>query len=906
MEAETETVPEIRLESETETETETVSLITTESETETETEAVPDITSEAETESEAETTTEIATENETKEAGQQLDYVLGRPLTEEEKAEESALEPDLKSFPEAEVTIPSISDEIEAIGITDYAAAVNEYQNIVYDTVANGKNTPQVQDSVYDPRGTSLVTPVRTQLFNSCWAFTSMAAGEQSLLYQGVRLPGMVNDAASLDLSEAQLLYYFYHTAVDPMGNTAGDATVNTSSSDYLTVGSSTIFSTFAMANWVGAAKESTLRMEELTAESIFDDAMAYNQNEAVLENAYWINFSDTDAVQSVKQMILKYGGAAINLYYNQLYYNQDTKAYYFPLNPHMANNHSVTIVGWDDNYSKDNFNHEEKPSKDGAWIAKNSYGTGWGDQGYFYISYEDSSVNTSNAAINRARAFIFDFASAADYDNNYQYDGTYGAYNCSYPNSNDTRIASGSSVANVFHVSDESGTSTQTLSAVSIALYDTAVNYEIQIYKNPTDSLSPVSGTPMLSTPQTGSTSFVGYYTIPLDEQIELKAGDTFAVVFTLSKESSKPINVFMDATYANGSWISFFNATESGQSYKQVNGTWYDLGNSSMTARIKAFTNDIATTTTSIAFDMAGQSGYTEQNGTHFLEIWNDEDKSIQVKVQPADAKSQELQFTSSNLAVLEVDKNGKLIPVNAGQSIITVSTTDGSNLSLQISVTVKIRAAVINLSHKQLSLRVGQSQELQAVISPSEASEQGIAWNSSNSEVITVDDNGKIRARTPGTAIVTASTKDGSALTAECLITVQAAVSGNVTIIEDPEINTDEDGITIDPTYQGGTQDTTSPAITTSDDKEEAEDVPETDSKTTEAETNEDDTAETDSETAEDSDSGSNIMGAEPPTEIMERNDVFTTVLYIGLTFTTVFSGVKVLRLALKLKK
>ncbi len=48
---------------------------------------------------------------------------------------------------------------------------------------------------------------------------------------------------------------------------------------------------------------------------------------------------------------------------------------------------HAVSLVGWDDNYSKDNFT--EKPLHDGAWIVLNSWGESWGDNGYFYISYE-------------------------------------------------------------------------------------------------------------------------------------------------------------------------------------------------------------------------------------------------------------------------------------------------------------------------------------------------------------------------------------------------------------------------------------------------------------------------------------------------------------------------------------
>ena len=61
---------------------------------------------------------------------------------------------------------------------------------------------------------------------------------------------------------------------------------------------------------------------------------------------------------------------------------------------------HAVTIVGWDDNYSKDNFSSEMQPKNDGAYIALNSWGDNWGQNGYFYISYEDKYVESDLSGI--------------------------------------------------------------------------------------------------------------------------------------------------------------------------------------------------------------------------------------------------------------------------------------------------------------------------------------------------------------------------------------------------------------------------------------------------------------------------------------------------------------------------
>ncbi len=77
------------------------------------------------------------------------------------------------------------------------------------------------------------------------------------------------------------------------------------------------------------------------------------------------------------------------------VYFNKTTSAEYCELmySDIPRGVHAMTIVGWDDNYSKDNFNSGMRPKKDGAYIAVNSWGPERGDNGYYYISYEDRYV---------------------------------------------------------------------------------------------------------------------------------------------------------------------------------------------------------------------------------------------------------------------------------------------------------------------------------------------------------------------------------------------------------------------------------------------------------------------------------------------------------------------------------
>ena len=72
--------------------------------------------------------------------------------------------------------------------------------------------------------------------------------------------------------------------------------------------------------------------------------------------------------------------------------------------------NHAVTIIGWDDNFSADNF--VAKPPADGAWIIQNSWGSDWGDDGCFYMSYYDETLDEL--------IFYQDSTPYLEYDNRY------------------------------------------------------------------------------------------------------------------------------------------------------------------------------------------------------------------------------------------------------------------------------------------------------------------------------------------------------------------------------------------------------------------------------------------------------------------------------------------------------
>jgi uncharacterized protein YjdB len=548
----------------------------------------------------------------------------------------------------------------------------------------------------------------------------------------------------TLNLSELQLAYFFYHTVADPLGNTAGDSTQPLTAS-YLQQGGNSIFTTFALSNWTGAALETKAPYESASESGTLNSGLAYD-DAYHMQNAYWINM--TDGKDYIKTMIKNYGAVATSYYHSATYYNSTSYAYY--KNDGYNSNHAIIIVGWDDNFDKANF--KSTPSSNGAWLVRNSWGTSFGDSGYFWISYEDNAFTNSTYS----KAFVFDFEATDNYDHNYQYDGS-----CGYSWSD---VSSGGSIANIFTASGNSAGAEQ-IDAVSFALYGVNVNYSIQIYKDITDQTDPTSGTAVFATPKVGSTTFTGYYTVPLDETVAISEGEKFSVVVTLTKSNGNAISYFRDETYQNSNWIKFTSATSAGQSFEKFSssGSWSDLNYSGATARIKAFTSDTAITTvnpSSISLN------------TNTLNMNPGQTSTLTATIAPSNATDKTVTWTTSNGNVATVDANGLVTAVSAGTATITVTTSNNISSPCGVSVTnVSIPATQINLDTSNVALKTGEIKTLIATVLPMNATDKTVSWSSSNGNVATVDSNGQVTVNGVGTATIIASTSNG--LTVFCQV-------------------------------------------------------------------------------------------------------------------------------------
>ena len=93
---------------------------------------------------------------------------------------------------------------------------------------------------------------------------------------------------------------------------------------------------------------------------------------------------------ENVKRAIYENGSVDSAFAFTQTCLNYDNGAYCLPSNFSGGfSGHAVQIIGWDDNYAVENFKKSFRPQNPGAWLIKNSWGTGTGD-GFLWISYED------------------------------------------------------------------------------------------------------------------------------------------------------------------------------------------------------------------------------------------------------------------------------------------------------------------------------------------------------------------------------------------------------------------------------------------------------------------------------------------------------------------------------------
>ena len=588
------------------------------------------------------------------------------------------------------------------------------------------------------------VTSVKNQsLYGTCWAFSYIGASEASIVKEGLA-------TETIDLSESQLAYFTTHTVEDPLGGTKGDSFTITSDDGYLNAGGNQLLTTHRVATWQGLVLEEDAPYETIVNNSsaTLEDSLAYSKDVFHLENAYWISMEDIDIV---KQNIMEYGACAASYYSsNKSYYNvenywntSEPVCIYTPSD--VSTDHAIIIVGWDDSYSKDNFG-TNKPSSDGAWFCKNSWGTSWSKDGYFWISYEDVPLSNGNA-------YFYDYGTAGNYDYNYQYDGgvadNYRYYGEDY---------------DIYGANIYTAASNQNLKAVGYYTRDISYDSTIYIYKNCTTD-NPTSGELVLT--QQSSQLYAGFHTVELSDPVYLSEGTNFSVVVRHNQGDTVRY-LAVDGT-CDYSWSTSTSVADSGQSFMSCNGAdWADIGRKhSVNCRIKAYTDEATEVkVTGIALNKTS------------AEINAGDTLTLTATVSPSNASDSTVTWSTSDSTVATVSSTGVVTAVGGGTANITCTANDGSNISATCSVTVKVPISGISLNKSTLALEKGISETLTATVLPTDTTESTtVSWSSSNTSVATVTSAGKVTAVGAGSTTITASCGEK---TATCTVTVSIPIT------------------------------------------------------------------------------------------------------------------------------
>lgn len=394
----------------------------------------------------------------------------------------------------------------------------------------------------YSSKDLGYCTDVRTQGgTNSCWAFSAVASAESNILRKSLAKNG--DDVT--DLSEAHLVWFAHKSLTTDIDDpTFGDGT---NVSGPYSAGGDWHRSTYTLARGAGFALEKDYPFYPYNSSYMgdYDESKRYD-SKVTLNEAFLIPNDNTD---EIKTAVMEYGSVSFAALIVTEYLNG--AAYY--QNEYVGTNHQMIIVGWDDNYSVDNFRSECKPSAPGAWLIKNSYDTTWGDNGYFWISYEEPSLTDF---------FVHDVVLTNEEETIYQYDG-YG-----YNSMLSVQGYYDGAVANVF-------TAEKNEAIDSVAFYTAQENvtYEISVYKNVTKGAdNPYEGGNKSSVITEGVAQHTGYHKIKLDSTIPVSKGETFSVIVRMAVPEGDGNRIIIPVEgreETHDGYYSRYYSSESGQSF-------------------------------------------------------------------------------------------------------------------------------------------------------------------------------------------------------------------------------------------------------------------------------------------------------------------------------------------------
>lgn len=148
----------------------------------------------------------------------------------------------------------------------------------------------------------------------------------------------------------------------------------------------------------------------------------------------------------------------------------------------------------------------------------------------------------------------------------------------------------------------------------------------------------------------------------------------------------------------------------------------------------------------------------------------------KQVTATFSPEVVDDPTLTWTSYNQDIATVDDNGNIQAVKVGNATIDIK--QAHCLNTLVSMSIQVKPVATALAMEDFSMYEGTSRQLEATLTPTDAYDV-MSWSSSDTEVASIDNEGNISALKPGTVTITATTTDGTNLTASATLTVKKVV-------------------------------------------------------------------------------------------------------------------------------